>query len=192
MGCSGVVQQALLQIHKEISGADEVRFELAAERAVQAGENARGIVGVSCLARESNLEHGSDQGGWHSVSSDVGDQNADALFIDAKEIVEIAGNGAHGDVARSNFESRERGDAVRKRGRLNPAGDFQLFVDGEESFFVREGTVRGHVSETRDENQETKKFHVVPGQDLKTHEICVQDEQKTYEKTRDENAHFAG
>jgi len=42
------------------------------------------------------------------VSGDVGDQNADALFIDAKEIVEIAGDGTHGHIARSNFESRER------------------------------------------------------------------------------------
>ena len=169
-----------------------MHLELAAERAVQARENARGIVGVSRLARESDLQHGGDQGGGNAMSSDVGDQNADALFIDPKEIVEIAGNGVHGQIARSNFESRERRDAVRKRGGLNPAGDFQLFVDGEESFFVREGTIRGHVSETRNENQETNKLHVVPGQDLKGHEICVRDEQKRYEKTRDENTNFEG
>jgi hypothetical protein len=51
---------------------------------------------------------------------------------------------------------------LRKRGGLNPAGDFQLFVDGEELFFVGESPVRGDVSKRRDENQETKKFYVVP------------------------------
>jgi hypothetical protein len=75
------------------------------------------------------------------VSSNIGDQNADTLFVDAKEIVEIAGNRAHGDVARGNFESRERRDALRKRRGLNPAGNFQFVVDGEESFFVRKGTL---------------------------------------------------
>jgi len=124
------------------------------------------------------------------VSSDIGDQNADTLFVDAKEIVEIAGNGAHGDVARGNFESRERRDALRKRRGLNPAGNFQFVVDGEESLFVRKGTVRGHVSETRDKNKKTNKLHVVPRQDLKAQEICMQGEQKPNEKTRSENTNF--
>jgi hypothetical protein len=38
--------------------------------------------------------------------TDVGDQNADALFIDAKEIVEIAGNGSHGDGSAPQFRVR--------------------------------------------------------------------------------------
>ena len=88
-------------------------FELAAEGAVQPGENAHEIVGVSRLACESNLEHGGNQRSRHAVSSDVGDQNADALFVHAKEIVEIAGYGAHGRVARGNFESCETGDELR-------------------------------------------------------------------------------
>ena len=107
MACSGVVKQALLHIHKEISSGDIVRIELAAESAVQAGENARGVMGVSRLARESDLEHGGDQRGGHTVPGDIGDQNADVHFIDAKEIVEIPGDGAHGHVARSNLESCE-------------------------------------------------------------------------------------
>src|SRR5207302_9931345 len=51
---------------------------------------------------------------------DVGDQNTDALFVYAKAIVEIASDGAHGRVPRSNFESCEGGDALRKREGLNP------------------------------------------------------------------------
>ena len=152
MACSGVVEQALLQIHEEISGGDEVLFELAAESTVQTGENAHGIVGVSRLARKSDLEHGGDQRSRHAVSGDVGDQNTDALLVYPKEIVEISSDGAHGHVARSNFQSCEGGNALRKRGGLNPTGDFQLFVDGDESFFVREGSIRGDVSESRDED----------------------------------------
>ena len=117
-------------------------------------------------------------------------RNTDALFVYAKEIVEIASDGAHGRVPRSNFESCEGGDALRKREGLNPTGDFQLLVDSEEAFFVREGTVRGDVSERRDENQETKKLDVVPRQDPKTPEICMHDEQKQNEKTRDEDTNF--
>ena len=56
-------------------------FELAAESTVQAGENAHRIVSVSRLTRESNLEHRGDQRSRHAVSSDVGDQNTDALVI---------------------------------------------------------------------------------------------------------------
>ena len=84
-----------------------MRIELAAERAVQAGENERGFVGMSRLACERDFEHGGDQRGWHAVSRHVGDQNADTLFIDAKEIVEIPGDGAHGHVARGNLKSCE-------------------------------------------------------------------------------------
>src|SRR6266849_1428616 len=120
VACSGVVKQALLQIHEEISGGDEVLFELAAESTVQAGENAHGIVGVSRLTREGDLEHGGDQRSRHAVSSDVGDQNTDALLVYAEEIIEIASDSAHGRVPRSNFESCEGGDALRKREGLNP------------------------------------------------------------------------
>jgi hypothetical protein len=133
---SGVTQQAFLQIHKDVSGGDEV------------------------------------------------------LFVHAKEIVEIASDSAHGRVARSNLESREGGDAQRKGGGLNAAGDFQLFVDGQESFFVREGPVRRDVCERRDENQEPKKLHVVPRQDLKAQEIGVNNEQHPNERASEKDANF--
>src|SRR5438445_265291 len=54
---SGVTQQPVFQIHKEISGGDEVLLELAAESHVQAGENARGIIRVRRLSRKRDLEH---------------------------------------------------------------------------------------------------------------------------------------
>jgi hypothetical protein len=79
---------------------------------------------------------------------------------------------------------------LRKREGLNPTGDFQLFVDGDESFFVHEGSVRGDVPEARDEDQETKKLHVVPSQDLKAQETCVHDEQHPNEKAGDKDAEF--
>src|ERR1700730_5096871 len=165
-------------------------FELAAERAVQSGENERGIMGVGPLAGECDFEHGGDQRSWHAVSRDVGDQNANTLFIDAKEIVEIPGDGAHGHVARSNLKSCEGGDALWKGRGLNPARDFQLLIDGDESRFVREGPVRGDVSKTRNKNQEANKLQVGPSEDLKTQEIRVHDEQTPNKKTHDKDANF--
>jgi len=76
---SGVVKQALLQIHEEISGGDEVLFELAAERTVKPSERARDR-GREPLGREATFEHGGDQRQPARRVRDVGDQNTDALF----------------------------------------------------------------------------------------------------------------
>jgi hypothetical protein len=73
---------------------------------------------------------------------------------------------------------------------VNPTGDFRLFVDGDESFFVREGPVRRDASEGRDENQETIKLDVVPRQNLKLRGIGIHDEQHPNEKAGDKDAEF--
>src|SRR5215472_3072640 len=119
------------------------------------------------------------------MSGDIGDQDAHALLVDTKKIVEIAGDSAHGHIARGNFQSLEGGNTLRKRGSLYPASNFQLFANGEESFFIGEDPVCGHVAESRDENQEAKKFHVAPTQNPKTQEICMDNEQKPDEKSHD-------
>jgi len=73
VACGGIAQQAVFQIDKEISGGDEVLFELAAEGAIQSGEDARGIVGVGSLAGEGDFEHGGDEGSGNAMAGDVGD-----------------------------------------------------------------------------------------------------------------------
>jgi hypothetical protein len=50
-------------------------------------------VRLSRLARESDLQHGCDERGGNAMSRNVCDQDAHTSFIDAKEIVEVAGNG---------------------------------------------------------------------------------------------------
>lgn len=118
------------------------KFQLPAERTIQTIENAGWIVRVSRLSREGDLQHRGDEGGGDAVSSNVGDQNADPPFIDAKEIIEIAGNGAHGHVTCSNFEPFKHGDILREYRELKLAGDLQLPVDRKKSFFVRERAAR--------------------------------------------------
>src|SRR3954471_3870617 len=121
-------------------------FELAAENAIQTSKDACGIASVKRLAGQSDLEHGGDQCGRDAMSSDVGDKDANPPLVDQEEVVEIAGHGTHGYVARCNFKTREGWDTLRKRRGLNPAGYFQFFVDSEKSFFVREGTIGGDVA----------------------------------------------
>ncbi len=56
----GVTEHVILQVHEKISSSDEVLFEFAAKSGVQAGENARGIMGMIRLASESDFQHGGD------------------------------------------------------------------------------------------------------------------------------------
>src|SRR5690348_10527794 len=144
------------------------------------------------LSSECDFQHRGDQRGGHAVSGDVGYENAYTFVVRKEEIVEIAGDGAHGDVACGDFESCEDGNALRKNGGLNLAGNFQLFVDCEEPFFVCEDAARGNVTEARDENQETHKLDVVPRQDMKAHEIFLDDEDNPNDETGDKHANFAG
>ena len=163
MACGGVAQNIFIEVGEEISGSDEVFFEFAAKSAIQAGENARGIVSVRKLGGESNFEHGGDERGGNSVASHVGDQNADAFFVEDEEIVEIAGDGAHGEVASGDVEASEGRNGLRERGGLNLLSDFELFLDGEEPLFVGEGAAGRDISEAADESEKAKILDVVAG-----------------------------
>jgi len=77
-------------------------------------------------------------------------QNAEALFVDEKKIVEVTCDGAHRNVARGEIETGKSGHRLRKNGSLNSAGYFQFFMDGEKAFFGREDTIPGDVSEAGD------------------------------------------
>src|SRR3981189_350832 len=98
-----IAQNALLQIHKEIGGGDEMLFEFSAQSLVEARENARGIVCVRDLSSERNFQHGGDQSRGNAVTCNVRDKNAEVLFINGEEIIEVAGNGTHGSVTGCDF-----------------------------------------------------------------------------------------
>src|ERR1051325_812139 len=138
-GC--VPQNAFFQIHEEIGGSDEVLLEFAAQSVVEACEDAGGIIGMRGLRGGSNLQHGSDKRGGNAVAGDVRDKNAEPLFVNGKKIIEISSDGAHRRVAGSDVQPEVNRHTLRTNGGLNPAGDFEFLIDGEEPLFVRKNAV---------------------------------------------------
>ena len=96
------------------------------------------------------------------MSGDIGDQDAEALFVNKKIIIEIACDRAHRNVARGNFEACESGDTLRKNGGLNAAGDVEFFADGQEPFLVGKDAVTGDASEASDKHQEADELPIIP------------------------------
>ncbi len=84
---------------------------------------------MGCLPRESYLEHGCDQCGGYAMPGDVGNQDADTLFVDHQKIVKVSGDSAHGQIAGDDFQAGELRDFAGQNGRLNLVGDLQFFVD---------------------------------------------------------------
>src|SRR5262249_34804230 len=103
-GCR-VPQNSLLQVNEKIGGGNKMLFEFATESAVEARENERGIVDVGGLAGEGDFQHGSDESRGDAVAGDIGDENAEALLVDRKKVVEVSRDGAHGNVASGDFKT---------------------------------------------------------------------------------------
>ena len=178
------------QVDEDVRGGHEVVFEFSAERAIEASEDARWDVGVSGLRGKGDLEHGSDERSGDAVTGDIGDQNPDVLVIDHQKIVEIACYGAHGEVTGGDFETGEAWEFARKKGRLDLAGNFEFFVDGEEALFVDEGAARGDVAEASDANEEAEELDVLAWQDVQRLQVGVEDKEQPDEKTGDHNANL--
>ena len=124
------------------------------------------------------------------MSGDVGNQDAEALFVHKKIIIEIACDSAHRNVARGNFEACESGDTLRKNRGLNAAGDVEFFADGEEPFFVGKDAIARDVTETSNKQQEAEELPIVPRYKLQAPEIGLRDKQKPNHKARGKDPHF--
>src|SRR6266478_1037655 len=189
---SGVAQDQLVQVDENVGRGDEVLLKFPAKGAIQTGEDARGIFRVRRLSRKSDLEHGGDQRRGHAVTGDVGDQDADSSFVDHEKIVEVAGDGAHRQVARCDFEARELRHFPRQYRGLNLIGDLQLFIDFEQPLFFRERTLRSNVSQAADKNEKADGFDIsVRGQDLEVTEITFDHEKREDRQARENGGDFA-
>src|SRR5271169_1411915 len=62
-----------------------------------------------CLHSKSNLKHGSDERGRNAVAGDVGNETAELTAFERKEIVEVAGDGTHGEIASSDLQASNAG-----------------------------------------------------------------------------------
>src|SRR5438128_8959247 len=143
------------------------------------------------LRGKCDFQHGSDERGGNSMAGDVRDKDAKPLFVNGKKIVKISGDGAHRRVTSGDVQPDADGHTLRKNGGLNPTGNFELLVDGEETLLVRENTIQGNVRETTNEDKKTDEFHVGAGKNLQVQKIHVNDEQGPNEKARNKNAGFA-
>src|SRR5258706_646365 len=109
------------------------------------------MLSVRLLASKSALQHRSDKGGGNAVAGDVGDENAELIAFEHEEIIEIAGNSTHREIASSDFQASDAGHFTRENRRLDLARNFKLFVDSEQAMLIGEGAVGGHVAEAADE-----------------------------------------
>ena len=107
----------------------------------KAEEEWRWIIGERSLSREGNFQHRSNQRCGNTVSSNVGNENAETIVVHGNEIVKITGDGAHGDIASGDFEARVIGNRFRKNGRLDGARNFEFFVDGKQFLLVGKNAV---------------------------------------------------
>ena len=97
------------------------------------------------------------------MARDVCDENAELAAIQHEEIVEIAGDRAHREIASGNLQASDAGHCARENRGLDLAGDFELFVYGEQARYPSgEGAVGGHIAKAADEKQESENYVVRP------------------------------
>src|ERR1700751_5805360 len=125
-----------------------------------------------------------------AVAGDMGDQDAEALFVNKKIIIEIACDSAHRNVARGNFEACKGGNTLRKNGGLNATSDIEFFADGEEPFFVGKDAIAGDVTETSNEHQKAEELPIIPRYKLQAPEIGLRDKQKPNHEACSKDPHF--
>src|SRR5271165_2943545 len=189
---AGVAHDFAVEIGVEISGGDKVLFKLSAQRFIQAGQDAFGMPGVRFLSGESDLEHGSDDGGGHAVAGNVGNQNAELVVAEHQEIVKIAGHRAHGQITRGDLRAREnRHGAGQNRG-LDLARDGQLAVDGQQAVLVGKRAVSGHIPEAGDEEQEAEGFGVRSVPQAEAGKVALKHKSAKNEQAEVEDAQFRG
>src|SRR5438270_6107637 len=121
-----ITQRSRFRIDQSVRRRDEMTLELAAQCLVETGVDAAGIASISCLRRECNLQHRRDQRGGHTMPGYIRDKNANALFVDDKEIVEIARNLGHWNVARSDVQRTDPRNVTRKDRHLDLAGGLEF------------------------------------------------------------------
>jgi hypothetical protein len=94
------------------------------------------------------------------VAGDVSDENAEPTGFQHKEIVEIAGDGTHGEIARGDFDSGQARDFARQGRCLNLLGNFKFFLDREKTLLLRENAVSHEVTQVEYKGEEPYEFDV--------------------------------
>src|SRR5580700_5481108 len=186
-----VADDLRIKVRVQIGCGDEVIFKLPAESLVQSGEHASWILSVNGLAREGDFEHGSDKRGRNAVPSHVGDENAEMIPFECQEIVEIARDGAHGEIARSDYDPGAARNIARQDGCLDLLGNFEFLLNGEEAFLFGENAVGHEIAEGANEKKKTSRLQVASANQAEPGEISMKNEDRKNTQTHSNHAEVA-
>ncbi len=117
------------------------------------------MLSVSLLTDKSALQHRCDECSRNAVARDVY-RECRAGCHPAWEIVEIANDRAHREIASSNLQASDAEHCARENRRLDLASDIELFVYSEQAMLISEITVGGHIAKAADEKQESENYVV--------------------------------
>ena len=187
---SRVTGDFCIHISVQISCRYEVLFKFSAKNLVQAAKNSLGMAGVCFLASKRDLEHGSDERGRDPVAGHVGDENAYLIAFERKEIIEIIGNRAHGEIAGRDVDPGEARHFAGQDGCLNLLGDFKFLLNREEIFFLGENAVSDEETQTEYKSEKPDWFDVTSAKHPKADEISVKNEETVNNKPRGHDAEF--
>ena len=98
------------------------------------------------------------------MAGDVGDEEAGLLAIGDEEVVEVAGDGGHGNVAGGDLKVVGLGIGQGENRGLDAACDFEFFLNFAELVVAREAALRGYVAEGCEEEGEAERFDIVKGE----------------------------
>ena len=89
-----------------------------------------------------------------------------------KKIVKIAGDRAHGNVARGDIEPDKNWHALRKGGRLNAPRDLEFLVNSEQAFLISKYPIGRNVAKANHKNQKAHNLHVFSGEDMQARRLA--------------------
>ena len=160
VGGGGVTEGGGGGVEEDVGGGDELALGVAVEDGVHAGEERGGVGGVGALRGGCEFDHGGDERSGDAVTGDVGDEEAGLLGVGDEEVVEVSGDGGHGDVAGGYLEVVGGGIGGGEDVGLDAAGDFEFFLDFVELMIASESALDGDVDEGCEEEGEAYGFDV--------------------------------
>ena len=154
MSGGGVTEGGGGGVEMDVGRGDELALGVAVENGVHSVEELCGVGCVGTLRGGGEFDHGGDECGGDSVTGYIGDEQAGLLRSGDEEVVEVSGDGGHGNVAGGDLEVGGVGIGGGKDVGLDAAGDLQFFLDFAEFLVAVQGASRGYEAEDTEEEGE--------------------------------------
>src|ERR1700733_12687584 len=180
VGGGGVAEGGSCGVEIDVGGGDELALGVSVEDGIHAGEE-RGRVGsVGSLGGGGEFDHGGDERCGDSVAGDVGDEEAGLFWVGDEEVVEVSGDGGHGDVAGGYLEVIGGGIGGWEDVSLDAAGDLEFLLNLAELGIAGQTSFCGYVAEGGEEEGEAYGFDIVKSPQGAGY-VVVEDEGAEYE-----------